>query len=104
MELLRAQPYIFLDVMSMYENLDQSLGIPALRYFLTRYPNLLPTRFPVSFVIKAMTFVLENNTGYFNGEFFKQTSGTATGIKPAPTYADLAMGYFEINLFYKLRS
>ena len=95
---------ISVDVMSMYENLDQSLGIPALRYFLTRYPNLLPTRFPVSFVIKAMTFVLENNTGYFNGEFFKQTSGTATGIKPAPTYADLAMGYFEINLFYKLRS
>ena len=95
---------ISIDVKSMYENLDQSLGIPALRFFLNRYPNLLPSRIPASFVIDAMIFVLENNTGFFNGEFYKQTSGTATGIKPAPTYADLAMGYFETLLFYKLRA
>ena len=51
-----------------------------------------------------MAFVLDNNTGYFNGDFYKQNTGTSTGIKLAPTYADLAMGYLEINLFYKLRS
>ena len=45
---------ISVDVLSMYENLDQSLGIPALRCFLTRYTNLLPTRFSISFVIQAM--------------------------------------------------
>ena len=50
-----------------------------------------------------MKFVLDN-TGYFNGDIHKQKTGTSTGIKPAPTYADLAMGYFEINLFYVLHS
>ena len=95
---------VSVDVKSMYENLDQSLGLPALRYYLTRYPNLLPSRFSVNFVIQAMKFVLDNNTGYFNGDIFKQKTGTSTGIKPAPTYADLAMGYLEINLFYVLRA
>ena len=95
---------ISVDVKSMYENLTKLLGLPALRYYLTRYRNSLPSRFSVDFVVEAMTFVLDNNTGYFNGEFYKQKTGTATGIKPAPTYADLAMGYLEINLFYKLRA
>lgn len=95
---------ICLDVKSMYENLAQSLGLPALRFFLKHYKELLPTRFTADFVIEAMCFVLNNNTGYFNGEIYQQVKGTATGIKPAPPYADLAMGYLEIELFYKLRA
>ena len=95
---------ISVDVVSMYENLTKNLGLPALKYFLSRYYNLLPSRFSVNFVIEAMTFVLDNNTGYFNGKIYRQVTGTATGIKPAPPYADLAMGYLEINLFYKLRA
>ena len=98
-------PYIILvsvDVVSMYENLEQNLGIPALRYYLTRYPELLPSRFTVNSVIEFMCFVLDNNTGYFDGEIYRQTVGTATGIKQAPEYADLAMGFLEINLFYKI--
>ena len=51
-----------------------------------------------------MKFILDNNIGYFNGQFYKQTTGTATGIKPAPRYADLAMGYLEINLYYTLKA
>ena len=100
-------PYIELisvDVVSMFENLEQSLGIPALRYFLTRHKHLLPSRFTVESVIHFMQFVLNNNTGYFDGEIYRQTTGTATGIKPAPEYADLAMGYLEINLFYKIKT
>ena len=100
-------PYIELisvDVKSMYENLTQSLGIPALNYFLKRYNYLLPSRFSIKFVIKAMEFILNNNTGYFNGEFYRQVTGTATGIKPAPPYADISMGYLEIHLFYKLKA
>ena len=95
---------VSVDVKSMYENLEQNLGLPALRYFLTQYKNLLPTRFSIDFVIEAMIFVLENNTGYFDGNIYRQVTGTATGIKPAPPYADLAMGYLEIKLFYKLRN
>ena len=74
-----------------------------MRYYLTQYKNLLPSRFSVDFVIEAMSFILNSNTGYFNGEIYRQVTGTATGIKPAPPYADLAMGYLEMQLFYKLR-
>ena len=95
---------ISLDAISMFENLEQTLGIPALRYYLTRYKYLLPPRFTVESVINFMTFVLNNNTGYFDGEIYRQTTGTATGIKPAPEYADLAMGYLEVNLYYKIKS
>ena len=100
---------VSVDIIGLYEHLEQSLGIPGLRYFLTRYSYLLPKRpnakdITVEFVIEAMCFVLNNNTGYFNGEIYRQVSGTATGIKPAPPYADLAIGYLEIQLFYKLRA
>ena len=100
---------ISVDIIGLYEHLEQSLGIPGTRYFLTRFSFLLPKRpnlkdITVEFVIEAMCFVLNNNTGYFNGDFYRQVSGTATGIKPAPPYADLAIGYLEIQLFYKIRA
>ena len=75
-----------------------------MHYYLNRYKEFLPSRVTVDFVIEAMCFILNNNTGYFNGEIYRQLTGTATGIKPAPPYADLSMGYLEIKLFYKLRA
>lgn len=100
---LRYIVLISVDVVSMYENLEQNLGIPALQYYLNRYKELLPSRFSVDCIVDFMKFVLDNNTGYFDGEFYRQTTGTATGIKPAPEYADLAMGFLEVNLFYKIK-
>ena len=94
---------ISVDVKQMYPNLQKEVGLPAIKYFIKQYKDLLPSRFTVDFVLEAMEFVLDNNTGYFDGVFYKQTTGTSTGIKPAPTYADLAMGFLEIKLFYKIR-
>ena len=72
------------DVKDMYPSIDNNLGLEALRYYLERYPNLLPSRFSRESILEGMKHVLENNTGYFNGEYYKQVVGTATGIKPAP--------------------
>ena len=94
---------ISIDIKQMYPNLEKGVGIPGLNYFLTRYKKLLPPRFNAMFVIEAMEFVLDNNVGFFNGNFYKQITGTSTGIKPAPTYADLSMGYLEVLAFYKIR-
>ena len=91
-----------IDVKDMYPSIENKLGLRALRYWLQKYPGLRPERFSVDFVLAAMHFVLDNNTGYFDGKFYKQANGTATGIKPAPPYANLVMGYLEIELFYKL--
>ena len=105
-ETLEFVELISLDVKSMYPNLEQNLGLPALRYFLTRYKSLLPQRsgspISVDVVINAMKFVLDSSTGYFNGGYYNQKMGTATGIMPAPSYADLAMGYFELLLIEKI--
>ena len=95
---------VSVDIISMYPNLQDDFGLRGNCYFLNRYKDLLPSRFTVDFIVEAMRFVLNNNTGYFNGEIYRQVTGTATGIKPAPPYADLAMGYLEIQLFYKLRA
>lgn len=95
---------ISVDIKSMYPNLCKDLGLRGLRFFLNRFKDLLPSRFSVDFVIDAMTFILDNNTGYFDGEIYRQVTGTATGIKPAPPYADLAMGFLEVQLFYKLKA
>ena len=91
------------DAIDMYSNLDNKFGLEALSYWLKKYPSLRDPRFSLDFVLKAMSLVLENNTGYFNGNYYKQENGTATGIKPAPPYANLAMGYLEIILFYKIK-
>ena len=91
------------DAIDMYSNLDNKFGLEALSYWLKKYPSLRDPRFSLDFVLNAMSLVLENNTGYFNGNYYKQENGTATGIKPAPPYANLAMGYLEIILFYKIK-
>ena len=83
------------DVKDMYPSIEQELGLEAISYWIDLYPELLPERFSKDFILEALLFVLKNNTGYFNGNFYKQTVGTTTGIKPAGTYADLTMGYLE---------
>ena len=91
------------DVKDMYQNIEHDIGLQAIEFWLERYPEKLPARISKKFVLEALRFVLENNAGYFNGSFYRQVRGTATGIKPAPRYADLTMGYLEILLFYQLK-
>ena len=91
------------DVKDMYPSIEHTLGQESISFWIDTYPELLPSRFSKDFVLQALIFVLQNNTGYFNGNFYKQTVGTATGIKPAGTYADLVMGYLEIKLFSQLK-
>ena len=92
------------DVKDMYQSIEHDLGLTAVEFWLDKYPEKIPERFSKKFVLEALLFALQNNTGYFNGEFYRQKRGTATGIKPAPVYADLVMGYLEINLFNQLKS
>ena len=90
------------DIKDMYPSIRNELGLEALRFWLEKHPNLLPSRFSVEFILEAMLFILNNNVGFFNGKYFKQVVGTATGIKPAPPYANLTIGYMEIMLFYRI--
>ena len=100
-------PYIEMwsvDVANMYQNIEEPIGLESAEFWIDRYPEKLPERIGKNCALDLLRFVLQNNTGYFNGHYYKQVRGTATGVKPAPTYADLVMGYLEIKLFYTLKN
>ena len=100
-------PYIEMwsvDVENMYPNIEAPIGLESAEFWIDRYPEKLPERISKNCALDLLSFVLKNNTGYFNGQYYRQARGTATGIKPAPTYADLVMGYLEIKLYYDLKN
>ena len=60
------------DVKEMYPSIDHNLGLESISYWIEMYPELKPSRFSKEFILDALLFVLKNNTGYFNGNFYRQ--------------------------------
>lgn len=90
------------DVSDMYSNITQALGLKAVRYWVTNFPLLLHNRFDVDFVIDALKLVLDNSHFMFNDQCYNLICGTATGTTVAPTYANLTMGFLEVELYKKV--
>ena len=90
------------DVRNMYPNINKTLGINAVKYWVTNYPNLLHHRFDENFITEALELVLTNSHFVFNDHCYNLLSGTATGTTVAPTYANLTMGFLEIDLYDKV--
>ena len=90
------------DVCRMYPSIKKSLGLKAVRYWLTNFPHLLHERFNVDFVLEALEIVLDNSHFVFNDQCYKCICGTVTGTTVAPTYANLTMGFLEIELYNKV--
>ena len=84
------------DVVDMYNSLHNKFWLEALSFWHGKYPELKDSRFSTEFILTAMQLTLENNVGYFAGNFYKQANGTATGIEPAPPYA--RSGRFFLNI------
>ena len=59
-------------------------------------PDSLPQN---NYIIELLEVVLINNHFEFNGKHYHQVSGTATGTKLAPSYANLFMTKFEKNIY-----
>ena len=87
------------DVESLYSNIPRELGIEAIKYWLRKYPNDTPSRFPKNLIIEGIEFILKNNTFCFNEKKYRQTKGTAMGTKFALVYATLVIGYLEEKLY-----
>ena len=90
------------DVESLYSNIPHELGIEAIKYWLRKYPNDTPSRFPKKFIIEGIDFILKNNTFCFNEKNYRQMKGTAMGTKFAPVYATLVIGYLEEKLYKQI--
>ncbi|XP_022810516.1 uncharacterized protein LOC111347550 [Stylophora pistillata] len=79
------------DVVSMFPNIDNKLGLTAVRKALSR-ENKLPS---TTCILEAVTICLKSSHSVFKENLFLHIHGTAIGRKNACSYADIAMG--EIN-------
>ena len=89
------------DVVNLYTNIHRDLGIEAIEYWLRKFPQELPARISVEFLLEGIKFILENNYFCFNDTYFLQTKWTAMGTKFAPIYATLVFRYLEETLYRK---
>ena len=85
------------DVVSLYTNISHELGLKALRFWLEKYPEETG-RFSKEFILEATALILHNNYFDFNDQHYLQILGTAMGSKFSPCYANLVLGYLEIQL------
>ena len=88
-----------LDITSVHTNIPYNEGIQSIKEFLAIYRDIdaLPHN---SYIIELLEVVLINNYFDFNGKHYHQKSGTATGTRLAPSYANLFMTMFEKNHVY----
>ena len=90
------------DVESLYTNIPHTLGLDAIKYWLEKHPEDIPSRINKNFILEGIKLILENNYFCFNNEFYLQVKGTAMGTKVAPIYATLVLSYLEEQLYLRL--
>ena len=77
------------DVVSMFPNIDNNLGITAVRKALDSRSSKFAS---TDCIVEAVEICLRFNNCHFSEQNFVQKHGTAMGPKNACSYADLAMG------------
>ena len=87
-----------LDITNMYTNIDNKLGKEAIKYWLEKYPELIPRGISKECILEGLSIVIEFNTFTFNGRIYLQIKGVSMGTKLMPTYVNLVMAYLEIKL------
>ncbi|XP_014790251.1 uncharacterized protein LOC106883665 [Octopus bimaculoides] len=87
------------DVTNLYVNIPHSLGLEAIKHWVEKHRERINDRFKTDFIIKATRLVLEENTFKFDNRTYRQIKGTAMGMRFAPSYANLVMGYLEEKLY-----
>ena len=95
--------FITSDIVNMYGSITVDLGLKAVWYWLSKFPELLNSRFTPEFVVEALEIIMKNSNFAFNGDFFTLIKGTATGTVTAPAYAILTIGYLETILYKQIR-
>ena len=91
------------DVENLYGNISHQLGLECVSYWLTSVEKITP-RISEDFILRALKFILENNSFHFNGKYYRQVKGTAMGTEVAPAYATLTLSYLEQKLYQRVRS
>jgi len=83
------------DAVSMYTNIDTTLGMDAIRQFLITNENDLTANFPVQLFLSILETVMRNNIFSFGETYWIQEAGTAMGTPAACAYATITFGHYE---------
>jgi hypothetical protein len=86
---------ITMDIINMFMNVSESLGVKSVTHFVTKKPELLHPRFSLEFLVDAILLVLRNNVSFFDGKYRRQIHGCAMGSHKSPPYSSLSIGYLE---------
>ena len=84
------------DARSMYTNIKTTEALSSISAYLRA--NRSKYSYPVNALIDALHLVFENNLFKFGDTFWRQTSGTAMGTPPAPSWATIFFGIYEDEL------
>ena len=95
---------VTLDVTSLYTSIPHEYGLKDLGYFLTIFKEEINLRYNNQFILDAADFILKNNSLTFDSMFLLQLKGTAMGTVFAPTYANLAMSYHKIQVYFIIKN
>lgn len=82
------------DVVSMFPNFDNQLGLTTVKRALNARENKLPS---TNCILEEVKICWKSNHSVFRENFFLQVQGTAMGLKNACSYADLAMGEIDFQ-------
>ena len=82
---------VSIDVSGLYTNIPQDEGLESVSEALDQ--KSLP--FPKEFLLKLLELTLKFNIFEFNSELYLQQIGTAMGIRPAPSYANIFMAKID---------
>ena len=80
------------DVVSMFPNIDNQLGISAITTALNSRDIKTPC---TECIVEAVEICLKHNNSQYDDNNFLQIHGTAMGPKNACSYADIAMGVID---------
>ncbi|XP_069831781.1 uncharacterized protein [Dendropsophus ebraccatus] len=82
------------DVESLYTRIPHDAGVEAIHHILTGMGK--SSEFKL-FIKEALLFVLQNNCFTFEGDWYRQETGTAMGTPVSCTYANLFLAWLEVN-------
>lgn len=86
-------PLLFtMDVKSLYTSIPHQEGLKALRHFLDKRTEMIPS---TDAILRLAELVLTLNCFEFDGAFYLQTRGVKMGSRFGPIYACLFVGYVE---------
>ena len=90
-----------MDVQLLHSNINHKERTDACKTLLDKRNN---RAFPTNWLTKLIQLIFKCNTMIFNGHYFHQIKGTATGTPIAVSYVNIFLSVFESNMLLEYQN